>query len=368
MNKIKTLSYSYKIKTLAYSYGFGLLYMALLLIFQGCVREDGIEFGLPVVTTLSVSDISNKSAIAGGNVFSDGGTPILSRGLCWSTNPNPTIADLNLNVEEGTGIFSGEISGLKGNTTYYLKAYAANSVGVAYGQEVEFTTNSANIYLVGGRYKNEQYVPAFFKNGSMTIHENESGFFTGVYINNSDVHMVSENYQYGAEASTTVSKYWENDHVKSTISGTNPFAKSIFVTTQNDLLVSGFQGIPIPNLPHLFTFQAVYWKNNVMYELAPEEFSASMAFDALPIGNDDYVVGFIQEEHGKKRVATLWKNAIPQYLTDGTKHAGAQSIYEEGGNIYVAGFEGESIWTPQAVYWKRPASLMSSPAFVGPTS
>lgn len=95
---------------------------------------------LPTVTTLALSDIYATTASCGGNVTSDGGATITARGLCWSTNPNPTIADSHTTDGAGIGHFVGNMTGLIPNTTYYVCAYATNGVGTSYGNQSIFTT------------------------------------------------------------------------------------------------------------------------------------------------------------------------------------------------------------------------------------
>ena len=95
---------------------------------------------LPTVTTSEVTDVTWNSAIGGGEVVSDGGLSILERGLCWSTNPNPTIDDTHANNGSGLGPFALELNDLFENTTYYVRAYAKNYCGIGYGSQVCFST------------------------------------------------------------------------------------------------------------------------------------------------------------------------------------------------------------------------------------
>ncbi len=96
----------------------------------------------PTVTTTSVTNITTNSAGSGGNVTSQGSSEVTERGVCWSTTQNPTIADNKTTDGTGTGSFTSSITGLSPNTTYYVRAYATNSVGTSYGSEVSFTTIS----------------------------------------------------------------------------------------------------------------------------------------------------------------------------------------------------------------------------------
>ena len=95
---------------------------------------------IPTVTTSPVTNITQTSATTGGTVTSDGGATVTSRGVCWSTTSNPTIADPHTLNGGGTGTFVSQISALSPSTLYYVRAYATNSVGTAYGMELNFTT------------------------------------------------------------------------------------------------------------------------------------------------------------------------------------------------------------------------------------
>jgi uncharacterized protein YukE len=103
-------------------------------------EEDEIVVELAVVTTLSVSEITETSAVVGCEVTSDGGAEVTSRGVCWSVDSNPTIENDKTIEGEGVGSFQSVLSGLSQNTTYYVRAYATNSKGTAYGEEVTFKT------------------------------------------------------------------------------------------------------------------------------------------------------------------------------------------------------------------------------------
>ncbi|SEB06441.1 Protein of unknown function [Flavobacterium gillisiae] len=98
------------------------------------------------ITTNSVSSITQTTAIGGGNINADGGATITSRGVCWSnTTSSPTISNSSTNNGSGTGSFSSSLTGLTPSTTYYVRAYATNSVGTAYSSTTSFTTSSATV-------------------------------------------------------------------------------------------------------------------------------------------------------------------------------------------------------------------------------
>ena len=94
----------------------------------------------PAVSTTEAQQVSYTTATCGGNVTSDGGKSITSRGICYSTKSNPTIADNKIVSGSGVGSFSCILTNLSDNTTYYVRAYATNSKGTEYGMQQVFTT------------------------------------------------------------------------------------------------------------------------------------------------------------------------------------------------------------------------------------
>ena len=95
---------------------------------------------LPTLITSSISNIATTSGNSGGNITTDGGTSVTSRGVCWSTSASPTIANNKTTDGSGIGIFSSNITGLTIGTTYHVRAYATNTSGTTYGNEQVFTT------------------------------------------------------------------------------------------------------------------------------------------------------------------------------------------------------------------------------------
>ena len=110
---------------------------------QDVVFTTNTSVVLPTVSTKSINSIEGTTANGGGTILSNGGSPILEKGVCWNTDPNPT-ADLITRTIYGTGIgeFTSTIYGLTGGTTYYARAYATNNIGTSYGNEVTFKTDA----------------------------------------------------------------------------------------------------------------------------------------------------------------------------------------------------------------------------------
>ena len=96
----------------------------------------------PVLTTTAPTSVTSTIATTGGNITSDGGSTVTVRGVCWATTQNPTIANSKTTDGTGSGTFISNLTGLIHGTTYYLKAYATNSIGTAYGNQVSFTTTA----------------------------------------------------------------------------------------------------------------------------------------------------------------------------------------------------------------------------------
>src|ERR1035437_3730038 len=136
---------------------------------------------IPTATTTPISSITQTTANSGGNVTSSGGSDVIVRGVCWSTLQNPTTANSHTFDGTGTGTFTSSLTNLTANTTYYVKAYATNSAGTAYGSQVSFTTLPTSNTILNESF--ESYASGSFPNSwvadgnGTTISEN--------YIDNS---------------------------------------------------------------------------------------------------------------------------------------------------------------------------------------
>lgn len=120
----------------------GSLLSLLLINCQKEVRNSGGNALLATLTTISVSAVAPTTAVSGGTISSDGGATITARGVCWATITNPVVTGNHTTDGTGVGTFTSNITGLIASTTYYVRAYATNSSGTAYGNEISFTTTA----------------------------------------------------------------------------------------------------------------------------------------------------------------------------------------------------------------------------------
>jgi uncharacterized protein (TIGR02145 family) len=100
---------------------------------------------VPSLSTTTATDIKQTSVSSGGNITNDGGAAITDRGVCWGTAHDPLVTGNHTSDGSGNGSFTSSVTGLSPNTTYYLKAYAKNSAGTGYGNEVSFITKQDTI-------------------------------------------------------------------------------------------------------------------------------------------------------------------------------------------------------------------------------
>ena len=101
--------------------------------------------GVPTLTTTNITSITMTSAVSGGNITTDGGGSVTARGICWAISTSPTLANSKTTDGTGTGAFTSNLTGLTSGSTYYVRAYATNSAGTAYGNELSFTATSVQL-------------------------------------------------------------------------------------------------------------------------------------------------------------------------------------------------------------------------------
>ncbi len=153
---------------------------------------------LATLTTLPVGNITNNAAVSGGNITNNGGTPVTQRGVVWGTSPNPTTANNSTDDGSGTGSYTSTLTGLTANTTYYVRAYATNSAGTAYGNQLSFTTAGGGGGIVsnpgaGVTFNGYTYSSVVLGNGQEWMAEN---LRTTIYANGDPIPNVTINSEW----------------------------------------------------------------------------------------------------------------------------------------------------------------------------
>lgn len=180
--------------------------LVVLFTFSSCKKP-------PLLTTVPITLITESSALSGGNVLDNGGADITSCGIVWGTSPYPTLSNNFLNDYTGASSYTINISGLTPSTTYYVRAYATNSAGTAYGNQVIFTTTSATGNAVvsnpgqGVTFNGYTYPSIVLGNGQEWMSEN---LRTNTYSNGATIANVTNSIQW-MNLTTGAWAYYEND-------------------------------------------------------------------------------------------------------------------------------------------------------------
>lgn len=274
------------------------LFFCLLTSFiVSCGKKDGAvqtdNSSLPQLSTTAISNLLSVSAQSGGVITSDGGAAITARGVCWSTSPQPVVSGAHTTDGTGTGSFTSTITALTAGTTYYARAYATNSKGTAYGNEVSFSTPAASdVHIVGW----EDDPLRYWKNGSLV------------------------NLNLGTVATQ---------------------ATDIYVDDTGSVFMAGQQNTVIPyNKDRIWVY-----KNGTSYLWTTGQ-NRAVARCLFITGNDIYVGG--SEMQGTKSVAKVWKNGVAVSITNGTLNAEVYAVYVNGADVYAAGNDGNT-----AMVWKN---------------
>jgi uncharacterized protein (TIGR02145 family) len=112
------------------------------------VSSTTVALVAPAIVTIAVSEITFTTSESGGTITSDGGAPVTAKGVCWSASANPTIAGNHTTDGTGSDSFTSSLTELTPGTTYYIRAYATNSVGTAYGNELTFATTALAVPVI----------------------------------------------------------------------------------------------------------------------------------------------------------------------------------------------------------------------------
>jgi hypothetical protein len=158
------------------------------------VYEYGSGSVLPSVTTTAITSITSTTATSGGNVTSQGSSTVTARGICWSTSINPTTSNSNTVNGSGVGSFTSFITGLTQSTVYYVRAYATNSVGTAYGNNIQFSSSTPVILptVTTSAVTNVSYTTAD-ANGNLTNNGGDVNTLKGTCFATHTIPTISDN-------------------------------------------------------------------------------------------------------------------------------------------------------------------------------
>lgn len=305
---------------------------------------------LPTLTTTNVTAITTTTASSGGNISSDGGAAVTARGVCWSTTANPVVAGNHTTDGTGIGTFTSNITALNPSTTYFVRAYATNSVGTAYGNELSFTTSAAavDVYVAGYEISGSVSVAKVWKNGVGTPISSgpNDAIASSIYVSGTDV------YAGGYEDPPTgaIPMLWKNG-VGSPLpvaTASKGWVSSVAVSG-TDVYVAGTE-----ETSPVITTTARLWKNGISVPLGIMPGATSSAISVFVSGTDVYVAGY---EATTQQYATIWKNGVSAHLTSSTATAVINSVFISGTDVYAVGADG-----PSLTVWKNgvPSNIVTA--------
>lgn len=327
----------------------------------------------PTVSTTAATSITGFGAVSGGNVTADGGFSVTSRGVCWSTSSNPTIADNNTNDGSGKGAFASNITGLARITKYYMRAYATNAKGTAYGDEKSFTTSGPTVFVAGG----DSNKACVWINGTKAPLTDGSGTSLAKSV------LMSGNDIYVAGVHAGIAKIWKNGVASPLPSSSYADVVSLFVVG-SDVYAGGSDDITSLSKPKVWKngvalsmqtstyggwvnslyvsgsdvyaggayyqtqnkYTPAVWKNGVVTLLSSNQGYVTAVWY---LGSDLYAVG--EENDGTGTKARIWKNGVPTILSN--EASGANALFISGSDIYIGGYQASS----GGMIWKNGAPI-----------
>ena len=195
------------------NYFWNALLIFTVFVFTSCDTDDGPEITAPDIsstTTEQNAEITYTSIEINGDITSDGGSEVTSRGVCWSTNQNPTISD-NITTET-SNTFTSLIENLTANTTYFFSVYATNSSGTSYGNPISLSTSSLDgttwdftISLDNNNPNNTWHADVIFNPDSTTVYDEPSS--PGTYTSYGVWSLNGNTLDYNLDSSTTNGVY-----------------------------------------------------------------------------------------------------------------------------------------------------------------
>ncbi len=324
-----------------------------LIAFTSCKKDTAGQPTTPIsslasVRTKVITQINSTTIVSGGELSTV--TTISDKGLIWGTDSTTlTIAALTKrSAGSGSANFTDTIKNLIGSTTYYIRAYAINTAGTAYGDIITFTTlpPEPNVYLCG--YNGN--TAAYWKNGQ--LFQLPGGTFAhSIFLQGNDIYISGE--ENGAAGLRAM--YWKNGSPVYLTDGTYAAVANSIWVAGSDVYVAGYQRTA--NDPN-YQASARYWKNGVPVSLtAGTPTNSGVLYAIRVVGNDVYAAGFTRNDFLGNGVATYWKNGIAYPLHDSTNSiVSALALFVDGDDVYVGGQVKPGIGlagVPVAKYWKN---------------
>jgi hypothetical protein len=333
-----------------------LLISISFILLNSCQKESSIEnpnnSSLASLTTLPATLITTNTAISGGNITSDGGASVTARGVCWGTTVNPVISGSHTTDGTGTGTFVSNITGLNAGTVYYVRAYATNIDGTAYGNQVTFTTTTttASLPTVTTTAISTITVSGAVSGGNITADGGATVTHRGVCWSTTVNPVISGSHTTDGTGTgsfvsnltglTSTTTYYVRAYATN-IAGTAYGNQLSFTTATNptgtDVYIGGFEktlgGVK----------KAAVWKNgvatyqpDVLYGTGYRDAEVNSVF---VVGSDVYAVGWQMSPVNPNKLAMLWKNAVPTILSDQSDDAEAKQVFVSGNDVYVVGWQ-----------------------------
>ena len=279
---------------------------------------------LPIISTATISSITPTSAITGGNISSDGGSPILSRGVVWGTSSNPTIA-LNTKTTDstGTGSFISKLTGLSPDTTYFVRAYATSSLGTAYGNEVSFKFSSI------GNVNQAPKVNAGL-DMKIDIPQNFTVLQGGFYNTNHNFKKVEWRKVSGPDSCIIVDK----DSLKTVIANLREGVYEFELTVTDNMNLSGKDSVRVEVVKHQQLSSEIIFKNLVWTFPWYNTLEVTHIYNYIPIGSPIKV--FVQRNNTSEWIeASNSYNVNNRYEYFIEARPNGNGFYTSYGSLYI---------------------------------
>ena len=330
---------------------------------QSFVAKNGIA----AISTSLTSQITATTAKSGGSISDDGGSLITSSGICWSTEQNPTTSDNKIINESGTLSYVANISGLQPNQTYYIRAFAINSIGTYYGNQQIFTSKNGIVLLstddesqltattaISGGIITEDGGSSITARGicwsllpNPTVESDKTieGTGTGAFSSNLSGLLPDQTYYFRAYASNSLGTYYGNENILKTKNGRAILTTTIPTEISAISAVSG--GIISDNGGSLILSKGVCWSENPEATILNDktingtgEGQYASALSGLLPNHTYFVRAYastaITTSYGDEQTVTT-KNGLPIINTtplteiDGYSALGGGEITDDGG-------------------------------------